>query len=471
MGIIACSGIAGPLYEYFSKDGVVGEIGRLLVRIFGFGSMILGVMLAVISWKIRILSVKAVRFLNSLTAISEWRWLAGVFLLALILRSAWVVYMPAVPVSDFADYDRIGRDLAGGVNILSPEFTAIRPPGYPIVLSIVYKTIGHRILAVKLLNAILGSILVIITFCLVREIASQSVARIASGIVAIYPTFIFSASLLATENLSTPLFALFLLIFIIACQKGSYVLMAVAGVIFGLSCLVRTSGAAYPALIAIWLMLHKAFPLNKRIFLTLAYCLAFAAVISPWLWRNYRVFGSWGIMGTNMGLAVIHSNHPEWRRIVSEVREHGENEYEVDRELMKRAVVYIRRHPENYIKNFLYSRLHRLFLSRPEWLAQYNLKLVRWDPGRTNAVYLFILYLSSAAYYLILIMAVAGIFFAGRSPIFNSLFLWIILFNLFSLILVMGAPRYRHYMLPIFIYFASCSLSVIPGYLKRIIQE
>jgi hypothetical protein len=88
------------------------------------------------------------------------------------------------------------------------------------------------------------------------------------------------------------------------------------------------------------------------------------ALISPFVMRNYRVFGQWGMPNTNAGYAFFWSNHPifgiQFESVLSE--EHGIsyqelipeelrglNEAALDRALLRRGITFITDEPDRYL--------------------------------------------------------------------------------------------------------------------------
>jgi 4-amino-4-deoxy-L-arabinose transferase-like glycosyltransferase len=148
--------------------------------------------------------------------------LLWIFLLGLLIRIAWVIIDPAQPVSDFAWYDQVARDLATGVGyaISGGKPTAYRPPAYPLFLAGIYHLINDSLLAGRLGNAFLGAATVLMTYYLARRNFSHREAVWGAALVAFTPSLILYSGLHASENLAIPLILATMLCFQIGVDQN-----------------------------------------------------------------------------------------------------------------------------------------------------------------------------------------------------------------------------------------------------------
>src|SRR5690606_632023 len=111
------------------------------------------------------------------------------------------------------------------------------PVGYSGLLAIAYKIFGSGILTAPVLNALVGTILVVVVHRLARYALSQNRARIAGALCAVHPGLIAYSAVVMTE----PTAALFVLaaIWVTIAQRGNYYGWGAAGLLFGLGALVR----------------------------------------------------------------------------------------------------------------------------------------------------------------------------------------------------------------------------------------
>jgi len=456
---LVCPGLREILLAQLGRE--VGQTGQDLLLLFGVmlgaGSVLL--MAGAVLWPApEACSARVFRCLGSLT---PSRWVFFVFALAVALRLAWVAGCPVVQFSDFKAYDELGAGLArDGSYRLEGRPSAIYAPGYPLLLSGVYRIFGHRHFPAKVANASLGGALVLAVYLLAREAGGESSARWASFLAAIYPPLVSTASLLASENLFIPLLVFGLWFFLRGTRTGGGVFFVLAGVFLGLASLVRTGIYLLPVLLGIWLLFRGPGKFSGRILRALLLVLCLSAIVFPWLRRNRVVFGDWGIMGTSLGWTFYDTNtdHPFPAKLAladSLLRE-TDDEYRVDRELFRRGLDFVRGNPGCFLRNLVLGKARAYLLGSPEWLSQYNLKRnPDWPSRKLNLLYFALWGINSFSYYLLLLLALAGIFSGFRRCRYSLLFLLVIGYNLGLLVISKGLPRYRLAVIPILIFFPS----------------
>ncbi len=120
-----------------------------------------------------------------------------VLLVAAAVRIGYVLsYHPGIsyellPFLDEMDYDGLAVNLLrfGRFAVFTEGYLAqgTRPPGYPVLLAMLYGALGHHLLVARLANAALGVLAVWLSYRLVRRLTagarrSQSVALVAAGV-------------------------------------------------------------------------------------------------------------------------------------------------------------------------------------------------------------------------------------------------------------------------------------------------
>jgi 4-amino-4-deoxy-L-arabinose transferase-like glycosyltransferase len=225
------------------------------------------------------------------------RWLAAILGSALVLRVALILATPGfTPHDDPADYDRIARSIVSGhgfgPTLLAAPGTpsALRPPGYPLFLALVYELGGHW-LAGRLANAVLGTVVVVLIYLIGRLLWGQPAGLLAGALAAVFPPLIaLNASLL-----SEPLFLvleLLVVVCVLAYQRGERPLLwaALAGVLCGASALTRSVGLFLPLAAMVGFLTAGVYSLRLRA-ASVALLIALTALtIAPWTIRNAVVF-------------------------------------------------------------------------------------------------------------------------------------------------------------------------------------
>ena len=190
----------------------------------------------------------------------------SILVIALLIRLGWVLYTPALPVSDFVGYNSLAHRLVNGLGYSS----TYRVPGYPLFLAALYALFGDDLLFPKLANAILSTLTCLFTYLIADKAFSRKVALTASGIVALLPSHVLYAGLLATESIFTCLMLGSTTLFLFALERADrrWLLLMASGFVLGLAALVRPIALFLPGM---WMffLLWKRYSLPKAILMTL----------------------------------------------------------------------------------------------------------------------------------------------------------------------------------------------------------
>lgn len=263
---------------------------------------------------------------------------AKLYLLALVLRLVPVLFSYNLPIGldDMFQYDMLARSLVNGdgyrwysqadlelvqrylpQDFIKPEdydprgiLTSFRPPGYPAFLALVYTVAGTgptRFFWVRLVQAFIGAALAPLTCILARQIFpdSSKAARWAGLTLAIYPMLVLYPLGLGTENTFIPSLLAAVVALLWAAVDGDWRKVALAGVLFGLAMLTRSSVALVMPVAGLWLWRARGF----RLALLLA--IVVTLVVGPWAIRNTRLYGKLTFVETSLGYNLHMGYHPE----------------------------------------------------------------------------------------------------------------------------------------------------------------
>ncbi len=278
-----------------------------------------------------------------------------VTLVALILRLIPVILFKdmGIGLDDMYQYDMLARSIASGngfrwyaeedlplvTSYLDLDLegstydprgilTSFRPPLYPTFLAGIYLFTGitaRRFFIARLVQAILASVLVPLTYALGRRIFPErrKIAITAAWIIAIYPMLVIYPLSLATENLFFVLVTSAVLALVIAFQEpvtseelgsSNKFIMGViqnrwfltAGVLLGLAGLTRSVSLAlaFLTIFWIWFGLRK----KKQALLVL---LMVILVTAPWMVRNSLLHHRFVAVESALGYDLYVGYHPE----------------------------------------------------------------------------------------------------------------------------------------------------------------
>lgn len=244
----------------------------------------------------------------------ERRTLVLLFLFALLLRLAYIglfVGFATPPEYDGIGYNQLAEGLLTGQGYVNywGEPTAFRPPVYPIFLAGIYTVTGQSLAAVRLLQALLDSITVLLIYGIARHLFGARVALLAALGTALYPMLIYETGLIIPETLSYTLqFAAILLL--LQMNKGGHRALPLwSGLLIGLTVLARPTAALWAPLILLWIIIWPG--LMRRRWEKLALTVAgLTMVFAPWVLRNALALGAFVPISSNSAVNIWCGNNP-----------------------------------------------------------------------------------------------------------------------------------------------------------------
>jgi 4-amino-4-deoxy-L-arabinose transferase-like glycosyltransferase len=240
---------------------------------------------------------------------SLWWWLAVAAGIA--LRAA-VVVIPGNQLrspwgggGDAPSYVLLAKNLFEGRGFTYASIpSAFRPPLYPIFLACLMKLFGtHWLIAVRYVQFLLGLGTVYLVYRISRTLFGPEAGRAGLLVGLFLPTLIYTTSEVLTECLSSFFVATFLLLMLRQFFKGDWKNSAGLGITTSLAALTHFDLAALIAPAA-WATLGRRHGTAQARKLALV-CLFSLAAVSPWIVRNWIVFGGQLVYGTDSGYAAL----------------------------------------------------------------------------------------------------------------------------------------------------------------------
>jgi Dolichyl-phosphate-mannose-protein mannosyltransferase len=179
------------------------------------------------------------------------------------------------------------------------------PPGYPILMAVVYKIFGtadpsER--AMQLVHMTLDSLAAVLVFILAAEMFSLSVATLAALLIALSPQLAYHSIAVLPDPLAAPplLLAVF---FLVRAYKRQHVLsMIAAGLFIGISCWLRSNALLLPFFVAALVpFLFK----RNRLRMATAVVVSSLLVILPVTVRNLVYFRSFIPLSLSAGITLV----------------------------------------------------------------------------------------------------------------------------------------------------------------------
>jgi len=331
------------------------------------------------------------------------KYLIAILILSVLLRVAIALYLgnevdaPAL-LTDQRSYHGLGVRLSAGYGFSFDRdwypFTLAETPTahwsflYSLFVAAVYTLWGAAPLAVRLVQAMLGGLLLPwMVFRLARTMFSdatpenavqaEKVALVAAFIVAIYGYFILYAATLMTET-----FYIVALLWSLerglalaaqlrdpASIRSLFPTVLALGVSLGIATLLRQSILPWvPVLFLylLWLGWRKGQLQTAVVTLGLVGLILVAFVV-PWTIRNYIVYDEFLLLNSNAGFAMYSAQHPMHGTTFSEFAaaplpdgSWGQSEPALDRALMVQGIQFILDDPGRYLLLSL-SRIRAFF--------------------------------------------------------------------------------------------------------------
>jgi 4-amino-4-deoxy-L-arabinose transferase-like glycosyltransferase len=324
---------------------------------------------------------------------SRWIWLA-ILAVALIARLVFVAVVPRVIVwSDGREYDELARWL---VDRGTYGLQALRAPGYPTLMAAVYLVFGKSLLALRLVEAVLGTVTVGLVGAIGSRLFGRRAGLIAASLMALHPVLAFLPSTQYSENTVVLAIVLALGAASEAWRKGGWWRWAAAGVFLGAATLVR------PNVILMWPGLALGFMValvrERRGWLLplLVASLALVLTVAPWVVRSHQVHGRWFFVATGGGRSFWLGNNPwtdcvTWTYTPPDSATQTEmsrlpNEFALDDYYYRKGVEFIRDHPARAAR--LYGvKLGNLFALYPEpFTRNFMSAWARWAQGLASVL-------------------------------------------------------------------------------------
>jgi len=337
---------------------------------------------------------------------------------------------------DDVQYLRLGSDLSknkGFVDYKTGLPYAYWPPGWPIVISLIYRLFGHAELPLRIYQAFASSLLCVGVFLLGNIVCDKRIGLLAAFFCMLYPALL---SQIGFNNLlNDPTYHLMLvggLIFYFAGENIRYSYFF-GGLILGFNSLVKPDGLI---VLVILLALHIIqFGFRKvvirRIFLI---SLGFMTAVLPWTARNYMLLKELVIVSTNSGVNLYVGNAPTFKNQLRQgdafydmIRAQGDG-YEQGQVLNRRGLRYfvenLNHRPEIFIRKLKYHF---------DPFLPYKIKIgnIVETETRYNWMYVF------------LVPFIIGGFLTRATNKFVILSTMFLLINTLTALVYLGSVRYR----------------------------
>lgn len=230
-----------------------------------------------------------------------------VFALACALRLGYLFELRGTalletPIGDGARYDGWARELAAGSWFGTEVF--YQAPLYPYFLAVVYKVLGRDLWAVRLLQAVVGSLSCVLVAWSGRRFFDERTGWLAGVLLACYGPAIYFDGLLQKGVFGGLLMSAFLASLALAAARPSVFAAGVVGVVLGLFALARENALLLPPVAGVWLWMT-----TRRLRVPAALLAGLALVLVPVGLRNQALGGRFLVTTSQAGTNFYIGNH------------------------------------------------------------------------------------------------------------------------------------------------------------------
>jgi len=313
----------------------------------------------------------------------------------------------------------------------------VRPPLYFLFLALAKFVAGPErwILFAKLLQCLASTATAIPIYRSARRLAGERAARIAAAFLLFGPTSIAYSHLLWPETVFT-LIAAIVFDAIASLERGSLVRAAGVGALTGIAMLMKpVIGLLCVVLAASWLLRLGA---ARAAQLSLAFGLATALVLAPWVARNLLLYGPTVLVENEGPYNLWVANAPEPPEEIWEQWQALPDPVTRSRVGSERGMAAIREDPARFVRN-LGVRLVNLWGF--EWFATRHFAIGGYRDVSRGA-FLGWFWTLQTAWVLALLAAALGFSALWRDPGLRVVLIYTLLFSAVSMVLV-STTRWR----------------------------
>jgi 4-amino-4-deoxy-L-arabinose transferase-like glycosyltransferase len=213
---------------------------------------------------------------------------------------------------------KIARSLATGQGFSSPYVeptgpTALMGPVYPALLAVVFKLFGIYSaasgLVILTLNNLFSSLTCLPVFLIARRVFGERAGIWSAWAWAFFPFAIGLSNLWVWETvLTTFLFSVLLLFSLRLESSSTYRAWIGYGLLWALAGLTSPATLIMLPFLGLWIVLRQWQRGVNCIGMAALASLVFAMAVTPWLWRDARIYGRFVPFRSNMGMDFLVGN-------------------------------------------------------------------------------------------------------------------------------------------------------------------
>lgn len=396
------------------------------------------------------------------------RFIITLFALSFILRIIWVLIVDTQPISDFfIMQDAAIKIVEGNKVALNNDLyfsSWVYQFGFTTYLAALYKIFNGSLLAIKMVNVLIVSIIPVVIYKLVDKLISEKPARIAALGYSLYFPSIAYTSVLTNQHLATLL--CYMSLYLVVVKFNKLWAFIVIGILLGIGQIIRPEG--YIILLAIFLfVVFKESKLDKKYFINLGKTIVIVAIVSV----TTQFFSTYLI---NQGITKYEfgNRNPLWKFVEGLNYESNGSYSEEDNTLLYSI-------PAGEEKNNIEKKIIIERLSEPKKVATLFAKkiIIFWGANDNSFNFIYTdekvyenynavsVIIEKLQYCTIIVLFAIGVFSLYKKHSFGNghLFLIVFLGYVFIYMIIEIQIRYRYTIIPLLIIVAAYGLEMIMG--------
>jgi 4-amino-4-deoxy-L-arabinose transferase-like glycosyltransferase len=267
------------------------------------------------------------------------RGLLVIILLALIIRLGFFVSLrpwdKEVVDNKIVVFDAIGYNhlaLSFLSNKSFEDFDALRTPGYPVFVALLFFISSGSIWFVLIIQILISLASVFLVFKIAEISFSKKVALLASLFFAIDILQVLYTVSLLTETIFIFLLLAAVFYLIKSIKENKYSTICLSAFFLGVATLVRPISIILPFVVIFFICVFSTLKIGHKLLFSSLYYIVFIVAISPWLLRNYGKYEELSLSSIS-GSNLLFSNVA-----YTEVYKTGKNLYQVQNALEDMAI-------------------------------------------------------------------------------------------------------------------------------------
>jgi hypothetical protein len=277
------------------------------------------------------------------------------------------------PISDAQTLNRWAINIFDGIGFRARLglhlFEAFRMPFFSVVLAAIYAVFGPNYLAARIVLAGLSVGICLAMAGVGRLLLGRRAGFVAGLACAFYLPFVRYAIAFMTETLFIFLFTVGMYLLLRSIHERDWGFAAASGVALGLGAMTRLTMCAIMPALGLYLAAYPT-PWRRKIRLGLLWMAAIAISFSPWIVRNFAVFGAFVPSESGGTLMLWTGAHPDhgpgsysrgwW--YLSLWEDPSATELERNQLMQKEAVEFARQEPVAYLGRLIWRASKHLEL-------------------------------------------------------------------------------------------------------------